>query len=148
MKKFLLITVILASIVSVFAFSENETSNENEGIQFFKGTWAQAIEAAKKENKPIFLNIHASWCSPCKSLKKKTFTNKDVAEFYNKNFINISLDGEEGEGIELSEKYQVRGYPTLLYLKSDGSVIFHTAGFAKASKFKDLGEKILKSQKK
>lgn len=148
MKQIFSVALILITAGFILAFSRNNTNDEKEGIQFFKGTWSEALLAAKKQNKPIFLDIYASWCGPCKMLKRNTFADKNVATFYNKNFINLSLDGEEGEGMELATKYQIKGYPSLLFFSSQGSVILHTAGYIEASEFNDLGEKIISSQKK
>ncbi|MGC9354522.1 MAG: thioredoxin family protein, partial [Mariniphaga sp.] len=53
-------------------FPEDEKSKT--GITFHQGNWKEALETAKKENKPIFLDISASWCAPCKLLKANTFT--------------------------------------------------------------------------
>jgi len=37
------------------------------GIQFFKGTFQQALAKAKKENKMIMMDCYTTWCGPCKS---------------------------------------------------------------------------------
>ena len=39
----------------------------------------------------------------------------------NKSFINLKYDAEKGEGIKIAEKYNVRAYPTLLIIDSDGN---------------------------
>ena len=51
-----------------------EALKKAEGIAFFKGTWQEVLEQAKKENKLIFMDCYTSWCGPCKMLAKEVFT--------------------------------------------------------------------------
>ncbi|MBA3901373.1 MAG: thioredoxin family protein [Bacteroidetes bacterium] len=122
----------------------NFNKDAEGGINFHKGTWSEALTKAEKENKIIFLDIYATWCGPCKRLKAKTFSDKEVGGFYNPNFINVAIDGEKGEGPELARKYSVTGYPTLLFFDSKGNLIARTAGFHNAKDFLAMGEKVFK----
>lgn len=122
--------------------SNPETKNET-GIAFHKGTWDEALHLAKKEGKPIFLDISASWCGPCKMLKSRTFPNEEVGAFYNSNFINVAVDGEKGEGVELARKYKIQGYPSLIYIDSNGQLIAQTAGYRNPKQLIDIGKQII-----
>ena len=148
------LTIITTSILIAFAavvystknssLTETETETETEtGIAFHKGTWEEALELAENEDKPTFLDISASWCGPCKKLKATTFPDDEVGNFYNANFINVMVDGEKGEGIELARKYEIRGYPTLIFLDSSGKVIAQTAGYRTPEQFIELGKEII-----
>jgi thioredoxin 1 len=134
------------SIASFLLMTEPiRTSDKKEasGIKFHAGSWEEALKQAKKEGKPIFLDISASWCGPCKMLKANTFSNIEVGEYYNTHFINVAVDGEEGEGIQLASKYRIRGYPTLLYLDSNGEIISHLSGYRDPQGFIELGKQII-----
>jgi thiol:disulfide interchange protein len=122
--------------------SDSEAKKET-GIAFHEGTWEEALQKAKAEGKPVFLDVYASWCGPCKMLKARTFTNEKVGEFYNAHFINVAVDGEKGEGLELARKYKVRGYPTLLFIDSEGKVIAQTAGYRNPKQFIQIGEQVI-----
>lgn len=115
-----------------------------EGINFFKGSWDDALKKAKDEDKLIFLDVYATWCGPCKMLKANVFPNTDVGEFYNKNFVNLTLDGEKGKGKELARKYGVRAYPTLLFIDHEGKVVSSTAGYRDPKAFLEMGKKVVK----
>lgn len=139
-----LITMVLIAFASFAGPSESDSKTEKEaGIQFHQGKWEEALQKAEKEGKPVFLDISASWCGPCKMLKSRTFPNDEVGEFYNANFVNVMVDGEKGEGIELARKYKIRGYPTLIYLDSSGKVIAQTAGYRNPEQFIEIGKQII-----
>ena len=91
-------------------------------IKFETGTLAAALEKAKQENKPLFVDVHAVWCGPCKRMAATAFTDTKVADFYNANFISLKLDGEKNDGPSVMAKYGITAYPTLLYFNADGSL--------------------------
>ena len=138
------ITTILLAFTSFAGPPESGSKTEKEaGIQFHEGNWQEALKKAEKAGKPIFLDISASWCGPCKMLKSRTFPNQKVGEFYNTNFVNVMVDGEKGEGIELARKYNIRGYPTLIFLDRSGEVIAQTAGFRNPEQLIKIGKQII-----
>ncbi len=102
---------------------------KESGIQFIEQDWDKALKAAHDENKLVFLDIYATWCGPCKMLKQYTFSDSAVGEFFNKNFINISVDGEKGVGPQLAQQYSIEGYPTLIIADETGKVVLYTAGY-------------------
>ncbi|MES2838078.1 MAG: thioredoxin family protein [Bacteroidota bacterium] len=123
------------------------TSFAQKGMKFETGTWAQIQEKAKNENKFIFVDAYTTWCGPCKWMAKNIFTNDTVGEFYNKNFINAKIDMEKGEGIELAKKYEVKFYPTYLFLDSNGELV-HRSGSSKPVKmFIEDGENAINPKK-
>ena len=142
-------TVLFIGLLAFIAFATYSFKNPkvdfnkdtSDGIQFFKGTFQEALEKAATENKPIFLDIYATWCGPCKMLKKRTFSDKEVGDYYNANFINIAVDGETKEGIELINNYQVNGYPTLLILDNKGKQLTKQVGFVEPHILVNFGKK-------
>jgi len=115
------------------------------GIQFFEGTWAEALDKASKENKPIFLDAYAEWCGPCKLMARSVFPDASVGEFYNEHFVNMKIDMEKGEGPGLRAQYKVSAYPTLLFVQPTGEVIQKKVGAIDAKNFLALGKQIMKS---
>jgi len=148
MKYIIYTTLLLAILVGVYSYTFQEKEKESilvseGGITFFTGTWKEALAKAKAENKTIFLDAYASWCGPCKMMKRFTFSDSKVGEYYNANFINVMIDMEKGEGIELSTKFNVMAYPTLLFINGDGNVVHEEQGYHTPEQFIALG-KLLK----
>lgn len=115
-------------------------------IQFEEGTWKETLKKAKAEEKIIFLDAYTTWCEPCKVLEKYTFTDLEVANFYNNSFINARLDMEQYPGIELAEKYNVTLYPTLLFINGDGELVHRGCSALEASEFLELGREALNDE--
>jgi thioredoxin 1 len=135
------------ALVAVYAFANPKVdfkADTEDGIQFHNGTWEETLQIAKKENKLIFLDIYATWCGPCKQLKKNTFSKEEVGTFYNQNFVNVAFDGELGEGKMLMQKYALKSFPSLLFIDGNGKVVGQTVGYHNPSQFLELGHKFSK----
>ncbi len=118
------------------------TMNVSAQITFEKGTWKEVKEKATRENKLIFLDAYADWCGPCKWMAKNTFTDAKVGEYFNANFINYKLDMEKGEGIKFAQTYPLEAYPTLFFIKGDGTTFHKTEGALDVSSLLSLGEEV------
>ena len=148
-KKILFTGVLITLAVLVFAClpkkDTNTTVTENAvtgetGIKFMEENWAKALAEAKKQNKLVFLDAYTSWCGPCKMLKRNTFPDKAAGEFFNKNFINVALDMEKGDGLAVAATYQVRAYPTLIITDGDGKIITYSEGYVDAAQLIEFGK--------
>ncbi len=130
------------SIQSTFAQSNKPIANAS-GIQFFEGTWDEALALSKKEGKPIFLDVYATWCGPCKMLKRNTFSNAEAGKYFNKHFINVALDGEKGDGIKMARKLNVQAYPSLYILDSNGNKLMTKTGYIQAKELIKFGKQAM-----
>jgi thiol-disulfide isomerase/thioredoxin len=113
---------------------------QTQGIEFIKGTWNEALELAKKQGKPLFVDAYAEWCGPCKRMAATTFKDKEVGEFFNKNFVNIKIDCEKEEGLKFRKDYPVTAFPTLYFIGTDGSVIHRAVGALESKEILRLAE--------
>lgn len=117
---------------------KKETSNaptEEKGITFFKGDWKELLAKAKKSGKPFFVDFYTTWCGPCKIMSKTTFKDEKVGKFANDHFVAYKLNAEKGEGVQLSEKYEVQAYPTIMFFDEDGKKIGEAVGLQDAKLF-------------
>ncbi|TQE83489.1 thioredoxin family protein [Leptospira noguchii] len=84
-----------------------------------------AFEKAKSSGKPIFIDVYADWCGYCKTLKTEIYPKKEVQLELSK-FVTLSLDGDKFPN--LKRKYGIKGYPSILFLDRNGSLIDKITG--------------------
>ncbi|MGG7551083.1 thioredoxin family protein [Chryseobacterium arthrosphaerae] len=124
MKK---ITILSTLFIGVLAWAQ--------GIKFEDSNFASILAKAKKENKLIFVDAYASWCGPCKLMVKNIFPLQSVGDYYNAHFINAKIDMEKGEGIDLAKKYNVKAFPTYLFIDGNGEAVHRTLGYVEEKDF-------------
>ena len=64
------------------------------------GWGPEAFQAARQEDKPIFLSIGYSTCHWCHVMGRETFRDPEAAEALNRTFISIKVDREERPDID------------------------------------------------
>ncbi len=113
----------------LLAFSGNISAQQKKEINFNKGNYQEILAKAKANHKKIFVDAYATWCGPCKELQRTTFKDPKAANYFNKNFVNMSIDVEKGEGVKLTKKWGITGLPTLIILDENGKVIDSHVGY-------------------
>lgn len=112
----------------------------------------KALADAKKDSKPIFVDVYAEWCAWCHKLDKDVYSTPQFAK-YMQNYIPVKLDAEdEKEGTRFVERYGVDGFPTLIVADSSGAVTNRIGGYMDADTLiKDIDgiqQLLLREQKK
>lgn len=119
------------------------TSLSAQGIEFFHGTWAEAQEKARVEEKLIFVDAFASWCGPCKRMASSVFPQEKVGAYFNVNFINLKIDMEKPENAEFAGKFPVSAYPTLMFIDATGKLVQKAVGAKDADQLLDFAQKVI-----
>jgi thioredoxin-related protein len=118
-------------------------------LKFFEGSWEEALAAANTENKPIFLEIYKNWCLPCQLLKNQSYSRKEVGDFFNEQFINISFNRKIDPETKIGIAVDVKDFPTLYILNTSGEPVIHTEGRLKPKdllRFGHAGIELLKNE--
>lgn len=123
--------IALLLILSAFALS----AYASDEVNFTGGSYADVLAKAKAENKIVMIDFYTDWCKWCVELDKKVYTNPEVAGFANTYQINWKIDAEKGEGVELAKKYNVSGYPTIVFVDGSGEEIDRIIGYLPAKDF-------------
>ncbi len=90
----------------------------------------EALELAKREDKPILVSIGYSACHWCHVMERESFENEETATIMNENFINIKIDREERPDIDHIYMDAVQamtgsgGWPLNVFLMPDGRPFF------------------------
>jgi thioredoxin-related protein len=109
----------------------------------------EAQAAAKKDGKPLIIDMWTPWCGWCKRLDANTFGDKQTAEYINSHYHPVSFNAEGPDPVTYNgKKYEnptyeqaggrhgthqltleiaapggKLGYPTIVYMDSEGKVI-------------------------
>jgi len=116
-------------LLFAFACCSLPTQAQSSGIRFFQGSWEEVLAEAEAQRKLIFIDAYATWCGPCKMMDRNTFPNEKVGEFFNEHFVSYKIDMEKGEGPALADRYNVKGYPTLLFVNYKGEQVHRAEGY-------------------
>ena len=89
-----------------------------------------ALKQAKKEGKDVLMDFTGSdWCGWCIRLNKEVFSQKEFLPAVTKNFVLVELDFPrrkqlspeiKKQNVKWQQKFQVRGYPSIMLVDSDG----------------------------
>ena len=131
---------------TIFAITLLAQTNVKTGIQFYKGTWKEALKAAGKADKMIFIDVYTDWCAPCKYMEQFIFTKQAVGKKYNEALLNYQVNAEKGEGLDIARKYAVSAFPTFLFVNSDGYLIYKFVGQRDETGFMGLVEEAKKQE--
>ena len=91
----------------------------------------EALEAARSENKPIFLSIGYSSCHWCTVMEGEAFSDGAIAEYMNSHFIPVKVDREERPDIDSIYMQTLQmmtgqgGWPLNVFLTPDERVPFY-----------------------
>jgi uncharacterized protein YyaL (SSP411 family) len=90
-----------------------------------------ALEIAKREDKPIFLSIGYSSCHWCTVMEGEAFSDPTIADYLNNYFLPIKVDREERPDIDsiymqaLQMMVGQGGWPLNVFLTPDGLIPFY-----------------------
>ena len=106
----------------------------------------ERLEEAVAQSKPALLDFYADWCIPCKELDKFTFIDPAVVSL-SKKFMMLKVDLTKSNNPmhkTLERKYQIKGVPTLVLLKSNGTEAkkLRVVGFIKKEKLLERMEQL------
>jgi thioredoxin-related protein len=154
MKKVFALGSLCIVLVLLFSFSPNSESS----VQWL--TFEQALERAKTEKRPIFIDVYTDWCGWCKVMDKNTFNDPEVSKLLNTKFYAVKFDAEQREDVVFNGttfKFVPSGskgyhqlaaallnnqlsYPTVVFLADDFSMIQPLAGYRKADEFHKIAQ--------
>lgn len=97
-------------------------------VEFFGGTFDEALARARTEGKGVFIDFYTVWCGPCKLMSTQVFTDPAVGEYFNRKFVNYQINAEDKAFAAQVKLYGVQAYPTLVFLDASGQVLASQAG--------------------
>jgi len=141
MNRFSLVVILaIAACMVVSSCKSAEPSTETTKVLHVDDAYAfdfvhsaslsPILDQAEQEGKLVFIDLYATWCLPCKMMDEDVFTHQATADMINDRFISYKVDVEKSNGPDLATIYNIRSYPTLLFVDSKGRVLERKEGAA------------------
>ena len=96
-------------------------------------SYEQGQQEAKANSKLVLLNFTGSdWCGWCILLDREVFSKPQFKEYASKNLVLVEVDfpkmkpmseAMRAQNVQLAQRYQVQGFPTIIVLNGDGQVV-------------------------
>src|SRR6266545_1582500 len=84
--------------------------------------WGAAPFArARAERKAVLLSIGASWCHWCHEMDRTSYADPEITALINDRFVPVRVDADERP--DISERYNLGGWPTTAFLTPDGEIL-------------------------
>jgi len=90
----------------------------------------EKLAEASRSGRPVFIDSFADWCIPCKELDKLTYSRPEVIAA-SREFVMLKADltsNKDEFAKTFSKKFGIKGVPTLIFLKPDGTEIEELRG--------------------
>jgi len=96
------------------------------GTVAFLHDFEEAEVLARQEGKALFIDFETTWCGPCKIMVEWVYTADDVVGA-SRFMISVKVDGDER--LDLKERFDVVGFPTMILLGTDGEEVRRVSGY-------------------
>ncbi len=96
-------------------------------VVYWRNSWEVALAEAKKEKRPLVLELYLEGCPHCQRLDKETHPDQEVALALNTRFIPVRLEGRQH--LDVVKQFHVTGAPTTLIFSPEGQELHRFAGF-------------------
>lgn len=139
-KKFLLLLLLIALMIISTQIYSDDSSNGSTQNKIVWHSLDEGLKVASQNNKHVFIDFMADWCGWCKKMDKEVYTKQEIIELLNNDFISVRINGDsndklmfKGESISQQNlarsEFGVVGFPTLWFLKPDGSKLTMLQGY-------------------
>jgi uncharacterized protein YyaL (SSP411 family) len=81
----------------------------------------EAFTRAAREEKPILLSISAVWCHWCHVMDETTYSDPEVIELVNRDYVPVRVDNDRNP--DINRRYNQGGWPTTAFLSSRGALL-------------------------
>lgn len=106
--------------------------NGQSGPHALHSTWETdyktALEKARIQNKKLFVDIGAPFCSICRAIDASLFSDTSVLAALKENTIPVKIDGSLAHNDVIMKQFHVLGFPTILLINPETEEVIRKWG--------------------
>lgn len=95
------------------------TAVSAQSVRFVETDLETAISMAESQKKNLFIDTYTKYCKPCKRMEIE-FSDPELANYFNKNFVNVRVNMEGDRSEAFQNAYQVVFLPTMIFASQQG----------------------------
>jgi thioredoxin-related protein len=104
----------------------------NPGGIAWTSSLEDALEEARIEGRIVMVDFYTDWCHWCRRLDSDTYANAEVVSLATR-LVSVKVHAEKRP--EVAKAYKVSGYPSIAFLRGDGSLVEMVRGYQPAQAF-------------
>jgi thioredoxin-related protein len=108
-------------------------------------SWDAGMAEADKSQRPVLVDVYTDWCGWCKRMDRDVYTRPEIRDYLGRKFVMVKLNAEANDAARyegrswtsrsLASRFQVTGYPTTIFLRSNGEHLANLPGYIAADRF-------------
>lgn len=114
-----------------------------QGVQFRTSTYESMVAEAQKAQKPFFIVFGFEECSTCKHMETNTYPDVNLGKYVANHITPYKVDALSTEGIGITQLFDIRQFPTILFFDQNGEKLGTLRGFYDATYLQSQMTKIV-----
>ncbi len=128
------VVAVLAFVVAIVAFQRGgERGGSGAGVLPWERDLPTALARAGSEKKLVMVDFYTDWCGWCRRLDQTTLADSNVRRALER-VVSVRLNAET-DGREVAQRFNVDGYPTILFLNASGDEVGRIPGYLEPRPF-------------
>jgi len=138
------VVVVLAMVTAVILGSRVGAPRPSGGAAAlpWEPDLSTALARAGNENRLVMVDFYTDWCQWCKRLDQNTLSDTHVQEALQQ-LVTVRLNAEK-DGREAAARFNVEGFPTLIFLDAKGAEVGRIPGYMEPGPFLEELQDILR----
>ena len=131
-QRIVLIGTLICLIAIAGSYLGDKVYSERiDDLQKIESAIAEAQELARAKDKSLLIYFKSKWCAACERTERETLADADVKRVLDHHFVMVSIQAPWNQPMDgVFKKYDVRMYPTLAFVDTDGNLLERHVGFA------------------
>jgi thioredoxin 1 len=120
-------------------YYQSTVAEERESTIVWRHDYQQALAEAQQTGRPLLVVFSATWCPPCKVMKREVWPDAQVSELVEAGYIPLHVDVDEQSQSPVVSRYQVRSIPSIFVVGKDEQVMREGKSMSRTQLLRFLG---------